>query len=155
MDWKRRQVLYAGGGAGFLAELASLGLLRPAAAREQTPRAGFVAKTVADVLSASGLAGAADSAQVQLEAPEIAENGAVVPLKISSDLPRVDRIAILVEKNPVILSALFDLPEGTDPSIATRVKMAETCRIIAVVRSDGKAYLASKEVKVTVGGCGG
>jgi sulfur-oxidizing protein SoxY len=74
---------------------------------------------------------------------------------VSTALPRVDRIAILVEKNPTILSSLFQLAEGTEPSIATRVKMAETCRIIAAVRSDGKVFLASKEVKVTLGGCGG
>ena len=155
MDWKRRQVLYAGSSAGLLAELAAFGVLHPGTASAQTPRAGFDAKTVTDVLSACALTPAVDSARVQLDAPEIAENGAVVPVKISTGLPRVDRIAILVEKNPIILSALFDVPEGTELSIATRVKMAETCRVIVAVRSDGKAYLASKEVKVTVGGCGG
>ncbi|MBV8209009.1 MAG: thiosulfate oxidation carrier protein SoxY [Burkholderiaceae bacterium] len=155
MDRKRRQVLCAGSGAGLLAELGAFGLLHPGAASAQTPRSGFDAKTVADALAACALAPAVDSTRVQLDAPEIAENGAVVPVKISTDLPRVDRIAILVEKNPVILSALFDVPEGTEASIATRVKMAETCQIIVAVRSDAKAYLASKEVKVTVGGCGG
>jgi sulfur-oxidizing protein SoxY len=151
----RRTALRAGGGLGLLGALAAIGLLHPSAVRAEWTRAGFDAKTVAQALSDAGLGGAAESEQVQLEAPEIAENGAVVPIKVSSALARVDRIAILVEKNPTILSSVFELPEGTEPLIVTRVKMAETCRIIAALRSESKVFLASKEVKVTLGGCGG
>lgn len=155
MDADRRAALRAGGELGLAGVLAALGLLHPSEVRAEWTRAAFDAKSVGDALSAAGLGAAAESADVQLEAPEIAENGAVVPIKVTAALPRVDRIAVLVEKNPTILSSIFQLPEGTEPSIVTRVKMAETCRIIAAVRSDGKVYLASKEVKVTLGGCGG
>ena len=154
-DLDRRAALRAGGGLGLLGALAAIGLLHPAPARAEWARAGFDAKSVGQALSDAGLGGAAESDQVLLEAPEIAENGAVVPVKVSSSLGRIDRIAILVEKNPTILSSVFELPEGTEPSIVIRVKMAETCRVIAAVRSDAKVYLASKEVKVTLGGCGG
>ena len=139
----------------MLGTLVAIGMLPSSPVWAGSDRAAFDAKTVADTLDAAGLGGAAASADVQLEAPEIAENGAVVPVKVSSAMPRADRIAILVEKNPTILSAVFQLPEGTEPSVVTRVKMAETCRIIVAVRSEGRAYLASKEVKVTAGGCGG
>jgi sulfur-oxidizing protein SoxY len=155
VDAERRNALRAGGSLGLLGALAAIGLLHPSAVRADSSRAAFDAKSVGQALSEAGLGGAAESEQVQLEAPEIAENGAVVPIKVSSSLQRVDRIAILVEKNPTILSSVFDLPEGTAPMIVTRVKMAETCRIITAVRSDGKVYLAAKEVKVTLGGCGG
>jgi sulfur-oxidizing protein SoxY len=154
-DADRRAALRAGGGVGLVGVLAALGLLQPSALGAESARAAFDAKSVGDALSAAGLGGAAESTAVQLEAPEIAENGAVVPIKVSTGLPRVDRIAILVEKNPTILSSTFQLPEGTEPSIVTRVKMAETCRVIAAVRSDGKVVLAAREVKVTLGGCGG
>jgi sulfur-oxidizing protein SoxY len=155
MDPQRRCALHTGGRLGLLGILASLGLLDPEWVRAEGDRAGFDAKSVGDALSAAGLGGTASPAEVQLEAPEIAENGAVVPLRVSTGLPRVDRVAILVEKNPTILSAVFMLPDGTEASIATRVKMAETCRVIVALRSDGKVYTASKEVKVTLGGCGG
>jgi sulfur-oxidizing protein SoxY len=155
LDRKRRDALRTGGTVGLLGALAAAGLLHPSAVGAELTRAAFDAKSVGDALSAAGLGAAAESTEVQLEAPEIAENGAVVPIKVTAGLPRVDRIAVLVEKNPTILSSIFQLAEGTEPSIVTRVKMAETCRIIAAVRSDGKLYLASKEVKVTLGGCGG
>jgi sulfur-oxidizing protein SoxY len=151
----RRAALHTGGRFGLLGALAALGLLPRSTAAAEWARAGFDAKSVGQALSEAGLGGAAQSEQVQLEAPAIAENGAVVPIRVSTGLARVDRIAILVEKNPTILSSVFQLPEGTEPSIVTRVKMAETCRVIAAVRSDGKVYLASQEVKVTLGGCGG
>ena len=155
LDADRRAALRAGGWLGLAGALVALGLLQPSAALADWSRAGFDAKSVGDALNAAGLGAAAESTQVQLEAPEIAENGAVVPIRVTAGLPRVDRVAILVEKNPTILSSIFQLPEGTEPMIVTRVKMAETCRIIVAVRSAQKVYLASKEVKVTLGGCGG
>jgi sulfur-oxidizing protein SoxY len=87
--------------------------------------------------------------------PEIAENGAVVPIGITSAIPKTDAIAIMIEKNPNMLAALFELPEGTEPSLSTRVKMAQTSNVYAVVRAEGKYYVAAKEIKVTLGGCGG
>ncbi len=87
--------------------------------------------------------------------PDIAENGAVVPIGIASAIPKTEAIAILIEKNPSTLTANFDIPAGTDPAISTRVKMAQTSNVYALVKADGKYYVASKEIKVTLGGCGG
>jgi sulfur-oxidizing protein SoxY len=87
--------------------------------------------------------------------PDIAENGAVVPIGIASAIPKTESIAILIEKNPSTLTANFDIPPGTDPTISTRVKMAQTSSVYALVKADGKYYVASKEIKVTLGGCGG
>jgi sulfur-oxidizing protein SoxY len=89
------------------------------------------------------------------QTPDIAENGAVVPVGIATSIPKTESIAILVEKNPNMLAAVFDIPPGTDPSISTRVKMGQSSNIFALVKADGKYYVASKEVKVTLGGCGG
>ena len=87
--------------------------------------------------------------------PDIAENGAVVPIGVSSSIPKTESIAILIEKNPNMLAASFDIPAGTDPSISTRVKMGQSSNVYALVKADGKYYVASKEIKVTLGGCGG
>lgn len=90
--------------------------------------------------------------------PDIAENGAVVPVKVEIDgnkLPKVDTIYVMVEKNPNPLSAMFNVPAGTKPYVETRVKVAQTCNLYAVVDVDGKLYMAAKETKVTLGGCGG
>ena len=92
---------------------------------------------------------------VFLQTPEIAENGAVVPVGVISNIPKTESIAILIEKNPNPLAAVFDIPPGTEPAISTRVKMAQTSNIYALVRADGRYFLATKEVKVTLGGCGG
>jgi sulfur-oxidizing protein SoxY len=89
------------------------------------------------------------------QTPDIAENGAVVPVGISSAIPNTQSIAILIEKNPNVLTAVFDIPPGTEPSITTRVKMGQSSNIYALVKADGKYYIAFKEVKVTLGGCGG
>jgi sulfur-oxidizing protein SoxY len=95
------------------------------------------------------------SDKVKLEAPEIAENGAVVPISVSSTLPNVTSISIMVKENPYVLAASYKIPEGTNAAVSNRLKMAKTSQVVAVVESGGKLYSASKEVKVTVGGCGG
>jgi sulfur-oxidizing protein SoxY len=95
------------------------------------------------------------SDKVTLEVPEIAENGAVVPVSVSSTLPNITGISILVPENPSTLAATYKLAEGSMPSIGCRLKMAKTSKVVAVVESDGKLYAASKDVKVTLGGCGG
>ena len=156
MDIRRRGILKAGGGTGVLALATAAGLLRPGAAfAQQWNKAAFETKSVADTLKALGGSGSTESAQIQITAPDIAENGAVVPLTIESGIARTQTIAILIEKNPNTLSANFEIPEGTDPFVTTRVKMAETSNIYAVVKADGKYFHAAKEIKVTLGGCGG
>ena len=79
----------------------------------------------------------------------------MVPIGVTSKLPSTESIAILVEKNPFTLAALFDLPAGTEPTISTRVKMRETSNVYALVKAGGKYFMTSKEIKVTLGGCGG
>lgn len=95
------------------------------------------------------------SSKITLDLPEIAENGAVVPVSVAAELPKVSSISILVPENPFTLAATYRLPEGTLPSVACRLKLAKTGSVIALVESDGKLYAASKEIKVTLGGCGG
>ena len=89
------------------------------------------------------------------QTPDIAENGAVVPVGITSNIPKTESIAILIEKNPNMLAAVFDIPQGTEPSVSTRVKMAQTSNVYALVKADGRYHVTSKEIKVTLGGCGG
>ena len=154
MEINRREFLHIGGSVLGLA--AAAGLLRPGEAfAQQWNKAAFETKSVQATLKALGGGGSAESAQIQITAPDIAENGAVVPITIESAIPKTDTIAILIEKNPSTLSADFDIPAGTDPFITTRVKMAETSNIYAVVKADGKYFHAVKEIKVTLGGCGG
>jgi sulfur-oxidizing protein SoxY len=156
MDNKRRGILKAGGGSGVLALAAAAGLIRPGEVfAQQWNKAAFETRSFADTLKALGGSGSTESAQIQITAPDIAENGAVVPITIESAIARTQAIAILIEKNPNTLSANFEIPDGTDPFVTTRVKMAETSNIYAVVRADGRYFHAVKEIKVTLGGCGG
>jgi sulfur-oxidizing protein SoxY len=90
-----------------------------------------------------------------MDAPEIAENGAVVPISVATTLTDVTSISFLVSENPVVLVASYRIPAGTVPGVANRIKMAKTSNVIVVVEAGGKLYSATKEVKVTVGGCGG
>ena len=149
--------MQSGGRVTLLALLAAAGWLPPEASRAQSwNKTAFDARSLADAMQALGGAEPAPSKDVTFfQTPEIAENGAVVPVGISSAVPNTEAIAILIEKNPNMLAAVFDIPPGTEPTITTRVKMAQTCNIYALVKADGKYYVASKEVKVTLGGCGG
>jgi sulfur-oxidizing protein SoxY len=106
-------------------------------------------------VKAMGGGAAVESKDITITSPDIAESGAVVPFTISSKLGKTDQIALLVEKNPNILAASFSIPEGTEPWVNTRVKMGQTSNVIALVKADGKFYYTAKEVKVTLGGCGG
>ena len=119
------------------------------------PADAFKHKNEADTLKALYGKSAEASDKISLDAPEIADNGSVVPIAVSSTLPKVTGIAILVLENPNVLAAAYKVPDGTTASVANRLKMAKTGKVVAVVESDGKLYSASKEVKVTVGGCGG
>ena len=126
-----------------------------AAANDKYPEDAFKAKSDTDAIKSLYGKTAEPSDKVKLDAPEIAENGAVVPISVSSSLADVTSISILVADNPNALAASYKIPAGTLPSVANRLKMAKTTNVIAIVEAGGKLYSATKEVKVTVGGCGG
>jgi sulfur-oxidizing protein SoxY len=126
-----------------------------AMANDKYPEDAFKQKSEADAIKALYGKTAEPSDKVKLDAPEIAENGAVVPISVSCSLPDVSSISILVSENPNALAASYKIPAGTVPSVANRLKMAKTTNVIALVEAGGKLYSASREVKVTVGGCGG
>ena len=155
MNKQRRNVLKTGSGAALLSVLAAAGIINPGMALADWNKAAFDAKSLADTLKALGAGAPADSKDVQVTGPDIAENGAVVPVGVSSTLPNVTMVAILIEKNPNPLAASFTLPEGTEANVQTRVKMGQTSNVYALVKSDGKFFMATKEIKVTLGGCGG
>ena len=155
MNNQRRNVLKSGSGAALLSVLAAAGIITPGVALADWNKAAFEAKSMADTLKALGATTPADSKDVQLTAPDIAENGAVVPIGVASTLPNITMVAIMIEKNPSTLAATFTLPAGTEPNIQTRVKMGQSSNVFAVVKSDGKFFMTSKEIKVTMGGCGG
>jgi sulfur-oxidizing protein SoxY len=126
-----------------------------AAANDKYPEDAFKQKGEADAIKALYGKTAEPSDKVKLDAPEIAENGAVVPISLTTTLADVTSISFLVSENPSALAASYQIPPGTLPSVANRLKMAKTSNVIAIVEAGGKLYSATKEVKVTVGGCGG
>jgi sulfur-oxidizing protein SoxY len=126
-----------------------------AAANDKYPEDAFKAKGEADAIKSLYGKTAEPSDKVKLDAPEIAENGAVVPISVATTLADVTSISFLVSENPNALAASYQIPPGTIPSVANRLKMAKTSNVIAIVEAGGKLYSATKEVKVTVGGCGG
>lgn len=149
----RRQML--GASARLAAMLAGAGLL-PAAAQAAYNAAAFDAKTVADLMKTMGAGSPAESKDVTLTAPDIAENGAVVPIGAATTLSGVKKLLVLVEKNPAVLAASFDITDAVEPNVTTRVKMGQSSNVYAVaMMNDGKVLYAQKEVKVTLGGCGG
>lgn len=150
---ERRKVLKTGCGLGLLGIFAAIGLGRSGAAWAERNARAFEAKTMDEALDALGAIIPENNAAIQITAPETAENGAFVPITITSDLPRTEEIFILVDKNPTMLTAHFILPEGTEGVITTRIKMGQTASIIALVKTGGKFYRASREVKVVLGGC--
>jgi len=133
----------------------ALAVLKPLAAVAAWNKEAFGAKSAADALKSLGAANAAPSKDVQIEAPEIAENGAVVPIEISSNVPGTTAIAVLLEKNPFPLAARFEFKDGALPYVRLNVKMAETADVRAVAEAGGKSFFATKEIKITIGGCGG
>ncbi|MBR0856236.1 thiosulfate oxidation carrier protein SoxY [Bradyrhizobium liaoningense] len=126
-----------------------------AAANDKYPEEAFKQKNEADAIKALYGKTAEPSDKVKLDAPEIAENGGVVPVSVTSTLDKVTSISFFVAENPFALAASYKIPDGTIPSVANRLKMAKTTNVVAIVEADGKLYSATKEVKVTVGGCGG
>ena len=155
MNQQRRSVLKL---STVLGLAVAAGILRPEealAAQQEWNKKAFDAKNVKDVVSAMGGSEAAESDKITLVAPDIAENGAVVPVGVVSSLPNTQEIAILVPNNPSTLVASFSIPADTLPEVATRIKMGGTSDVYALVKADGKFYTAHKEIKVTLGGCGG
>lgn len=135
--------------------LASTGLF-PRYASAAWNSSAFEAKTIADAMKAFGAGAPTASTAVTLTAPDIAENGAVVPMGVSTTLPGVKHMLVLVEKNPSPLVAKFDVTDAVDANFLTRAKMGQSSDVYAVaITNDGKALFAKKEVKVTLGGCGG
>ncbi|TPQ29944.1 thiosulfate oxidation carrier protein SoxY [Bradyrhizobium guangdongense] len=126
-----------------------------AAANDKYPEDAFKQKSQADAIKALYGKTAEPSDKIKLDAPEIAENGAVVPISVTTTLEKVTSISFLVAENPNALAASYRIPDGTIPTIANRLKMAKTTNVLVLVEADGKLFSAAKEVKVTVGGCGG
>jgi len=156
MKVNRRLMLKGATASGVLAAAASAGLLAPRAVLAAWPKAAFEADSVADALNA--VAGSSEtnaSGDVKIKAPDIAENGAVVPITVETSASGVESISIVAKENPSPLTSSFTLGEGAEGFVSTRIKMGKTSDVIAVVKADGKLLTATKEVKVTIGGCGG
>ena len=130
-------------------------LLKPWAALAAWNKEAFGASSAAQALKGIGASGAAPSREILIEAPEIAENGAVVPIEITSRLPGTSSIAVVVDKNPFPLVGKFDFMEGAVPFVKLNLKMGETSEVRVIAQAGGRSYVASKEIKVTIGGCGG
>jgi sulfur-oxidizing protein SoxY len=150
-----RRLMLQGAGSVALIGLGFGATPALAAANDKYPEDAFKQKGDADAIKALYGKTAEASDKVKLDAPEIAENGAVVPIAVATTLTDVTSIAFLASENPNALAAYYVIPEGSVPAVANRLKMAKTCNIIAIVEAGGKLYSATKEVKVTVGGCGG
>ncbi len=152
MEIRRRKLLKAAGTAGALLVA---GLLRPVAALAAWSTEAFGAKNLADTLKSIGATAATPSADIAIEAPQIAENGAVVPIEITSKLAGTTALAVLIDKNPFPLAGKFNFSEGALPYLKLNVKMGETSEVRVIAWAGGKTYSAHQEVKVTIGGCGG
>ena len=137
--------------------LAFLGLLlaKPLTVLAAWNEAAFGAKTSADALKSLGAASPAPSKDIVIDAPQIAENGAVVPIEISSNVPGTSVISVLIEKNPFPLTGRFEFKEGALPFVKLNVKMGETSDVRVIAEAGGRSYVATREIKVTIGGCGG
>ena len=157
MDALRRTLLKGAGATGAIAAAMAAGVLKPSlGVAGYCNRAACDAMVGAGALRGVGGAGAADNTGIVIKAPDIAENGAVVPVDVSSSIPNTLFLAVLVDKNPLPLSAAFDFANGALPELALRLKLGQTSLVEVVAKTaDGKFYRAKKEVKVTVGGCGG
>jgi sulfur-oxidizing protein SoxY len=135
--------------------LATAGLL-PQAAHAAYNAAAFEVKTLAELVKVLGVGAPAESRDLTITGPDVAENGAAVPVAVSTALPGVKKLLLLVEKNPSVLSAMFDVTDAVDAHFSTRVKMGQSSNVYAVaMMGDGKVLYAQKEIKVTLGGCGG
>lgn len=155
MNTLRRNVLKGAGSASAVAVAVAAGLLKPTEVMAAWNKAAFEAKDMNDALKSMNAAGAVDSKAIAIKAPDIAENGAVVPVEVTSTLPNTTNIAIFAEKNASPLVGSYAFTNGAPGYVSTRIKMGTTSLVRAVVTAGGKTYTAAKEVKVTIGGCGG
>lgn len=154
MNALRRNVLKGAAGAGSVAVAVAAGLLKPTQALAWN-KAAFDAKSVGDASASLGASAPADSKDITIKAPDIAENGAVVPVEVTSAIAGTTSIALFAEKNATPLVGNYTFSGGAEGFISTRIKMGQTALVRAVVTAGGKSYTAAKEVKVTIGGCGG
>lgn len=156
MDTFRRKLLKGAGGTSVLVAALAAGVLKPTRVlASEWNKAAFEAKDLAGALKSVGAASTLESKDIVIKAPDIAENGAVVPIEVTSNIPNTQSISVLVEKNPMPLAADFSFSNGAMPQVSVRLKMGQTSNINVVAKADGKFYSAQKEVKVTIGGCGG
>lgn len=156
MNTTRRTVLKGATASSILAGLIAAGALRPTQVMAADwNKAAFESHETSGALKGLGAGAPAEHKDLMIKVPDIAENGAVVPVEIESKLPNTRSIAILVEKNPHVMTAQFSFPEGAEAFVSTRVKVAESSIIHAVVKTDAGAFYTTKLVKVTLGGCGG
>lgn len=156
MNHKRRVLLKSTLAAGATGMAISAGLLTPKAVLAAWPKAAFEAKEADAALEAAlGSSATTESGDIKMKAPDIAENGAVVPITVTSNIDGSESISIVVKENGTPLAASFNLGPDTAAFVSTRIKMAKTSDVTAVVKAGGKLYSASKNVKVTIGGCGG
>ena len=155
---ERREFMHKGTGAAALGLAAAAGYL-PVAQAQNAPgwnKAAFETKSLADAVKAlGGSAAAVESKDLLLQAPEIAENGNVVRIGAQSNIPGTTQVALVIEKNPNALAAVFDIPAGTDANVSTNVKMGQSSNVYALAKAGDKFFYSVKEVKVTLGGCGG
>jgi sulfur-oxidizing protein SoxY len=156
MNQLRRAFLKSAGGVGAVAVAIATGLLNPVTAFAAAWNSlAFTTKDLNEAMKNAGYDGATESSDIVIKAPEIAENGAVVPVSATSNIAGTTSMAIFIDKNPAPMIADFQFMNGAEPFIATRVKMAKTSLVRVTVKAGGKNYIASREVKVTIGGCGG
>jgi sulfur-oxidizing protein SoxY len=156
MNQNRRVLLKGTFAAGATGIAISAGLLTPKAVLAAWPKAAFEAKDSKAALEGSlGSSSTTESADIKLKAPDIAENGAVVPITVTSDIANTEAITVIVAENATPLAATFNLGATTSGFVSTRIKMGKTSDVTAVVKAGGKLYSTSKNVKVTIGGCGG
>ena len=152
----RRRILWSFAIGGTYIATFAAGCLRPVIVlAAEWNKAAFDAKVLADAMKSLGATAVTESDQIQLKAPEIAENGAIVPVEITSKIAGTQTIYIIADKNPQPLVAIFDIGPGLEPFISTRIKMGESSKVRVLVKAAGRFYVATQEVKVTIGGCGG
>jgi sulfur-oxidizing protein SoxY len=155
MNHRRRDTLKTAAGGGLYAALLAIGLIKPGEVSAQALAEAFKTRGIPATMKALGAADAAESKDITIISPDIAENGAVVPVGIRSGIANTQSMALLVEKNPNALAGAYDILAGAEAEVSMRIKMGESSDVIAVVKADGKFYMARKEIKVTLGGCGG
>ncbi len=152
---QRRIFLRGSLAAGAAGIAASAGLLTPQSVLAAWPKGAFSATDVKSAMSAIAGGDSPEAGDIKIKAPDIAENGAVVPITVSTKMEGVESISILASKNDTPLIANFNLGEGAEAFVSTRIKMGKTADVVALVKASGKLYSVKKEVKVTIGGCGG